>query len=101
MRSKGGVGSLHFGNKSSSRLSINSNTIFDGDIFKCNSRLRKGGNIDESLEVWELSKQLGMSCSGDNEEVVKEFARMEKRDKEIMKKSQYKRIGGGTKASYC
>jgi len=34
--------------------------------------------------MWEFGKNLGMYCSGDEEEVVKEFERMEERDKETM-----------------
>jgi len=54
----------------------------------CNNKLWKGGNTDEPTKLWEVGKQLGMTCCGNEEEVIKEFGRMEDRDKEIMKKSK-------------
>jgi len=36
--------------------------------------------------LWELSKQLRLSCCGDEEVVVKELERMEEKDMEVMKR---------------
>lgn len=69
-RSKGGVGSLHLGINFASRLSFNSN---DGNIVNCNNRLWNVENTNEPTKLWELGKQLWMSCCGDEDEVIKEF----------------------------
>jgi len=38
------------------------------------------------INLWEVGKQLRVSCCGDEDDVVKEIERMEARDLEVMKK---------------
>ncbi|KAK7382522.1 hypothetical protein VNO80_01384 [Phaseolus coccineus] len=64
-RSKGGLGSIHYGANSESRLSFCSNAESDCDIIKCNNRIRLEERVDESARLWDLAKQLGMKCLGD------------------------------------
>lgn len=85
-RSKGGAGSLHYGNNSSFRFSFNSNDAFEGDILLCNSRLRKKGNPNDPSKIWEVGKLLWSSCCRNEEEIIEEFRRMKDRDKGIRKK---------------
>jgi len=55
-RSKGGLGTAHYGISSSSMLSLCSNAEFNSDIVKCNNRLRVEENDVESVKLWGLGK---------------------------------------------
>jgi len=83
-RSKGGVGSVLY---SPSRLSVSSGAIYDGDIAQYKDRLRCDVALDELDNLWEVGKSLGLSSSGDEEDIVKEYGRMEERDKEVAKQN--------------
>ncbi|KAK7377255.1 hypothetical protein VNO80_02677 [Phaseolus coccineus] len=52
--SNGGLGSIHYGTNSSSRLSCSSNAESDNDIIQCNNRLKLEEYIAESARIWEL-----------------------------------------------
>jgi len=43
--------------------------------------------LDEPDNLWEVGKSLGLSSSGDEEDIVKEYGRMEERDKEVAKQN--------------
>ena len=66
---------------------MSSGAIYDGDIAKCNNRLRCDVALDEPDNLWEVGKSLGLSSSGDEEDIVKEYGRMEERDKEVAKQN--------------
>ena len=87
-RSNGGVGSLHHGVNSSSRLSHYSFAESITDIHHCNNRLKLEINDAESVRIWELGRNLGMQCSGDDGSLVGELDRLEVRDKDDKKVSQ-------------
>ncbi|KAK7356165.1 hypothetical protein VNO80_15431 [Phaseolus coccineus] len=70
-RSNGGLGSIHYGTNSESRLSRLSQVEFDNDIIQCTNRLKLEEYLAESARIWELGKHLGMKCSGDEEDVIK------------------------------
>ncbi|KAK7356300.1 hypothetical protein VNO80_15569 [Phaseolus coccineus] len=80
-RSKGGQGSLHYGNSSSSRFSILSNAESASDIIHCNNRLRNEEFVDESVRIWEVGKQLGMECLGDEGMVTSQLKACNLNDK--------------------
>jgi len=61
-------------------------TISDGNIVNYNHRFWNLGSCVELVNLWELDKQVGDMCSGNGEEVIKEFQRMEERDNEVMRK---------------
>jgi len=61
-----------------------SDSISDRDFINCNSRLCEPGNLVEPPKLWEIGKQVGLICRGDEEEVVKEYLCLEERDLEIM-----------------
>ncbi|KAL9322252.1 hypothetical protein ACSQ67_010305 [Phaseolus vulgaris] len=63
-RSKGVVGSPHMGIHSSSRLSINSNTLIDGDFGVCNDKFWKVEFMDKPSKLWELVKIRGCLVAG-------------------------------------
>ncbi|KAK7372792.1 hypothetical protein VNO80_06180 [Phaseolus coccineus] len=84
-RSNGGLGPIQYGTNSESRLSFCSNAESDCDIIKCNNRIRLEEMVDESARLWDLAKQLGMKCLGDEAEVVSEMERLEERDNEVKK----------------
>ena len=84
-RSKGGLGPLHYGINSSSRLSHCSFVESDSDIEHCNNRLRVEDNVVESARIWEAGKHLGLRCSGEEVDLVVELKCMEVRDKEVKK----------------
>jgi len=44
------------------------------------------GSCAKPLNLWEIDKQVGITCSGNEEEVIKEFKSMEERDNEVMRK---------------
>ncbi|KAK7382043.1 hypothetical protein VNO80_00697 [Phaseolus coccineus] len=83
-RSKGGQGSLHYGNNSSSKFSILSNVESASDIMHCNNRLRNEEFVDESVRIWEVGQKLGMECLGDEGMVISQLKGMEVRDTEVM-----------------
>jgi len=60
----------------------------DGDIVNCNHRFWNAGGCVEPVNLWELDKQVGIICIGNEEEVIKEFQCMEERDNEVMRKSE-------------
>jgi len=84
-RSNGGVGSLYHGVNSSSRLSHFSFAESITDIHHCNNRLKLEVNDTESVRIWELGRNLGMQCSGDEGSLVGELDRLEVRDKDDKK----------------
>jgi len=86
--SKGGQGTLQYGIRSSSRLSLCSKTGTDSDIINCNNRLRVEWNDTESVKLWGTGKHLGMKCSGNEEAVIREMDCMEVRDNEVMMSSE-------------
>jgi len=55
-------------------------SISDMDISNCNIRLRTSRNLDKSPKLWESGKRFGLSCRGDEEEVINEYVCMEARD---------------------
>jgi len=67
--------SPHSRTSSSSKVSTQSIDLSDDDIVKCNSRLWSVENVDESLVG--VRETTGISCSGEEEEVVEEIERME------------------------
>jgi len=75
-RSKGGQGSIHYGNSSPST----------SDIINCNNRLKTEEVDSESVRIWEVGKQLGLECSGDEGTMTTHMESMEVRDTENMKK---------------
>jgi len=81
-RSNGGVGSLHHGVNSSSRLSHYSVAESSTDIHHCNDRFKLEIKDAESVRIWELGRNLGMECSGGEGNLVGELDRLEVRDKE-------------------
>jgi len=87
-RSKGGLGPLHYGINSSSRLSRCSLAESESDIIHCNNRLRFKDNVVESVRIWDAGKQLDVRCSGEEVDVVVELEGMEERDKEGKKLSE-------------
>ena len=87
-RSKGGIGALHHGASSSSRLSCCSFGESVNDIFQCNNRLKIEENDAESVRIWNLSHNLGLQCPGDEGSLVRELDRLEVRDNEIKKVSR-------------
>ncbi|KAK7357445.1 hypothetical protein VNO80_16731 [Phaseolus coccineus] len=70
-RSNGGLGSIHYGTNSDSRLSRLSQVESDNDIIHCNNRLKLEEYFAESARIWDLGKHLGMKCSGDEEDVIR------------------------------
>jgi len=44
------------------------------------------GNCVEPTNLWELGKQVVVTCSGIEKEVIKEIQSMEERDNEVMRK---------------
>jgi len=87
-RSKGVVGSPHMGIHSSSRLSINSNTLIDGDFGVCNDKFWKVEFMDKPSKLWELVKILGVSCCREENAVIEKIERMKYRDAEVKKKHE-------------
>jgi len=67
-RSKGGLGPLHYGVNSSSRLSRCSFAESESDIELCNNRLRIEDTVDEPIQIWDAGKRLGLRCSGEEGE---------------------------------
>ncbi|KAK7342518.1 hypothetical protein VNO80_25473 [Phaseolus coccineus] len=57
--------SLHYCNNSSFKFSILSNAESASDIIHCNNRLRNEEFVDVLVRIWEVGKQLGMECLGD------------------------------------
>ena len=86
-RSKGGIGTLHHGATSSSRLSKCSFAESVNDIILCNNRLKFEDDTTESVRIWEFGQNLGMQCLGDEGSVAGELGRMEARDNEVNKVS--------------
>ena len=84
-RSKGGLGPLHYGVNSSSRLSRGSFAESDNDIEHCNNKLRVEDCVAESERIWDAGKHLGVRCSGEEVNIVVELESMEERDKEVKK----------------
>jgi len=87
-RSNGGVGSLHQGLNSSSRLSHCSFAESNNDINLCNNRLKLEDNAAESARIWDLGKNLGLQCSGVVGNVVGKLDHMEVRDNDVKKGSR-------------
>jgi len=52
-------------------------------------------NVVELIKLWKLGKQIGITCCGDEQEVVKELKCMEESDPEVVK-----RYGEGNKNEF-
>ena len=87
-RTKGGLGPLHYGINSSSRLSRCSFAESVSDIEHCNNRLRLEEKVAESALIWDAGKHLGVKCSGEEVDVVVELECMEVRDKDVKKRAE-------------
>jgi len=85
-RSNGGIGALHLGATSPSKLSHCSVAESVNDIIHCN-RLEIEENEAESVKIWDLGHNLGLQCPGDEESIVRELDRLEARDNEVQKVS--------------
>jgi len=60
------------------------NSLFDENIVKYNRLFwftRCQLDNSESLTIWSLAKQLGITFSGDEEQILKELECMERQDK--------------------
>jgi len=57
-------------------------------IRNCNKRFCTPDNPMEQENLWEVGKQVGMLCRGEEMEVITEYGRMEVRDEEMVKDSQ-------------
>jgi len=90
-------------------------SISDGDISNCNSHFQNPKIREEATKLWDLGKQFGLACRGDEEKVVQEYQCMEERDLEFMKNlavgnindffllifnMNIRGLGAGTKARY-
>jgi len=73
-----------------SREGQSSISISDTAIRNCNSRWCDPVKVDEPARLWEVGKQAGLKCRGEEKEVSEEFGRMEVRDEEVL---------GGAKSS--
>jgi len=73
------------GNTSLSIVGMNSTTIFYGDINNCNSCFRDSESMVEPSKLWEIGKQIGIICRGDEDEVAAEYQCMEEKESEVMK----------------
>ena len=62
-----------------------SNSISDGDFMNCNLHFCEPSNSVEPSKLWEIGKQVGLICQGDEEKVVKEYLCLEERDSEVLK----------------
>jgi len=62
---------------------LSSVSMSDRDIKICNSRLCAFVNLAEPSSLWVAGKQVGITCRGEEEEVVKEYGRMEDRDSKV------------------
>jgi len=93
-RSKGGLGSLHQGNKYSTRLNSKTYATFDSEIVECNNRLRREVTQTEATRIWELGKRLGTTCSGNVSMLIREMETLEDRDNEVLSKSKEGTKGG-------
>ena len=94
-RSKGGLRSLHYGNRYSTRSSSISYALSDSEIVECNNRIRKEAVEPEPTRIWELGKRLGTNCSRDKDMMLKELEVMEDKDKQVLSK-----LKKGTKTGY-
>jgi len=65
-----------------------SNSISNGSIVNCNIRLWNSVDIIEPIKLWEIGKQIGITCGGDEEKVIRELENMEERDYEGKKKCE-------------
>ena len=74
--SKGGLGPLHYGVNSSSRLSRCSFAESDHDIEHCNNKLRVEDCVAKSERIWDAGKHLGVRCSGEEVNIVVELKSM-------------------------
>ena len=63
-RSNGGIGALHLGATSPSRLSRCSVAESVNDIIHCNNRLKIEENEADSVRIWDLGHNLGLQCPG-------------------------------------
>ena len=91
-RSKGGLGSLHQGNKYQTKLNSKTYATSDSEIVECNNRIRREVTQSEATRIWELGKRLGTTCSGNVSMLIKEMETLEDRDNEILSKFK-----GGTR----
>jgi len=82
------------GINSSFILSINSNTLTDGDFGICNDKFWNVEFTDEPSKLWELGKILGVSCCREENAVIEEIERIEDRDAEVKKKDEEGNEGG-------
>ena len=87
-RSKGGLGSLHYGNKYSTRSSSNSYALSDSEIVESNNRIRKECVESESTRIWNFGKRLGATSSQDEDIMFKEMEILEDRDRKVLSKSK-------------
>ena len=63
---------------------VSMESISDKDINLCNSRWCSYRVADDPINLWESGKRCGIACRGDEDEVIKEYERMEARDEEVV-----------------
>jgi len=71
-----------------SRLVLNSisNSFSEDGINNCNKRFWNSIDIDRPVKLWELGKQIGISCEANEVEAINEMVLMEKKDLKGKKK---------------
>jgi len=71
-----------------SRLVLNSisNSFSEDGINNCNKRFWTSFDIDRPVKLWELGKQIGISCEANEVEAINEMVLMEKKDLKGKKK---------------
>ncbi|KAL9326970.1 hypothetical protein ACSQ67_007615 [Phaseolus vulgaris] len=63
-----------------------SNSFSEDGINNCNKRFWNSIDIDRPVKLWELGKQIGISCEANEVEAINEMVLMEKKDLKGKKK---------------
>jgi len=71
-------------NYSLSRHGLTSVSLSDGDIDNCNTRLGDAVSPVASAKLWEISRRVGITCQGDEQQVLNEYSSLEARDLQFM-----------------
>jgi len=69
-------------------------SISDGDINNCNARVCKPEIREEPGKLWDLGKQIGLACRGEEDDVVQEFQCMEVRYLKFLKNLEVGNLNG-------
>lgn len=65
-------------------LNLSGMSISDSNIKNCNRKIRDRSDLSSAEKLWNLGKEIGVSCGGNEAEIITKIVEMEVRDREVI-----------------